>query len=274
MMISPSNPGTAVLLDHIYNQPCGTLAEIPDNSVDAIVTSPPYNLSYRPQPGKKHNMSGYDGFNDHIPQDQYEAEQIQLLDACCRVIKPGGSIFYNHKERQVEGVTISPYRWVLRSRCELVQTIIWNRRSTHNIDPVRLHPVTELIFWLRKPGFPPRFNRDCGKWTSIWDISFEETRRIGHPAPFPVMIPLRCLQMAGVQPGDVVIDPYMGSGSTAVAAVLMSAHWVGYELSAEYIDLAMTRVGRELTEKRLWTPPEKPVMAMPRDIFAEGEIRN
>jgi site-specific DNA-methyltransferase (adenine-specific) len=258
-----------MLLDHIYHQPCRTLAEIPDNFIDAVVTSPPYNLSYKARPGKKHNMSGYDNFDDHIPQGQYEAEQIRLLDACCRVLKPGGSVFYNNKERQVDGAAIAPHRWVLKSQCELVQTIVWDRGSTHNIDPVRLYPTDEYIFHLRKPGCPPRFNPACAKWSKIWDVSFEETRRINHPAPFPVMIPLRCLQMADVQSGDVVLDPYMGSGSTAVAAIEMDAHWIGYEISATYIDLAMARIRQALVEKRLWAPhSEATTKPAPKDIFA------
>ncbi|MDM8004615.1 MAG: site-specific DNA-methyltransferase [Phycisphaerae bacterium] len=259
-----------MLLDHIYHQPCGLLAEIPDDSIDAIVLSPPYNLSYKPQPAKKHNINGYDTFDDHLPQDQYEADQIELLDACCRVLKPGGSVFYNHKERQAKGVAISPFRWVLKSKCELVQTIIWNRGSTHNIDPVRLYPINEFIFWLRKPGCRPRFNRACAKLTNIWEIGFEETRSIGHPAPFPVLIPLRCLKMAGVQAGDVVLDPYMGSGSTGVAAAEMGAHWIGYEISADYIRLARNRIAEAKQMRDMWkVPPAKPKMTG-QDISVAG----
>ena len=106
-------------IDHIYNQPCGDMEEIPNDAIDAVITSPPYNLSYKPQRNKKHNIAGYDGFDDHIPQKEYEEQQVRLLDACVRVLKPGGSIFYNHKDRISGGVTISPHRWVLRSRAEL-----------------------------------------------------------------------------------------------------------------------------------------------------------
>lgn len=262
-------PIGSMLLDHIYNQPCGSLAEIPDDSVDVVVTSPPYNLSYKTQKNKKHNMSGYDAFDDHLPQPEYEAEQIELLNACCRVLKPGGSIFYNHKERQVKGVAISPFRWVLKCKCELFQTIVWDRGSTHNIDTVRLYPTEEYIFHLRKPGCRPRFNPKCAKWTKIWDVSYEETRRIGHPAPFPVLIPLRCLKMADVQPGDVVLDPYLGAGSTCVAAVEMGAHWIGYEISAEYITLARKRIAWAKRIRDMWTvpPPAKPEVNT-QDIFA------
>ena len=239
-------------LDHIYQQPCGTLAEIPDDSIDAVLTSPPYNLSHKPQRRKNHNMCGYETFADDLPQKQYEEEQVRILNASCRVLKPHGSIFYNHKERQVNGVAIAPHRWVLKSDCELVQTIIWSRGSTHNVDPVRLYPTDEYIFHLRKPGCSPRFNRACAKWTKIWRISFKETRTVGHPASWPSQIPMRCLQMSGVGEGDVVLDPYIGSGSTALAAIEMGAHWIGYEISPQYIDLAKTRIAESKREKRMW----------------------
>ena len=180
-------------IDHIYNQPCGAMEEIPNDTIDCIVTSPPYNLSHKAQRNKKHNIAGYDGFDDRLPQEEYEEQQVRLLDACVRVLKPGGSIFYNHKERMLRGVAIPPHRWVLRSTAELVQTIVWNRVSTHNVDSVRLYPTVEYIFRLRKPGCPPRFNKKCAKWTLVWEVSFAETRHNAHPAPFPVELPARLL---------------------------------------------------------------------------------
>lgn len=231
-----------ILLDHIYIKSCGQLEEIPDSSIDVIITSPPYNLSCKKQKNKKHNMYGYDTFSDNLPQEEYEIGQINLLNSCCRVIKPGGSIFYNHKERQKKGVAITPYKWVLQSVCELVQTIIWNRGSTHNIDPVRLYPTDEYIFHLRKPGYPPKFNSKCAKWTKVWNISFSETRKIAHPAPFPVLIPLRCLQMCDLNKESIVLDPCLGSGSTALAAIELGVRWIGYEISEQYVALAKQRI--------------------------------
>ena len=78
-------------LDHIYNKPCGGLTEIPDDSIDVVVTSPPYNLSEKKsERNKLHNMVGYDGFDDNLPEDEYQKQQVQLLNSCCRVIKETG----------------------------------------------------------------------------------------------------------------------------------------------------------------------------------------
>ena len=76
---------------------------------------------------------------------------------------------------------------------------------------------------------------------SIWDILPESARRVGHPAPFPVELPRRLIELYTFE-GDLVLDPFLGSGSTAVAAVETGRHYIGYELSAEYIELAERRI--------------------------------
>jgi len=230
-------------LDHIYNKPCGDLREISDDSIDVVVTSPPYNLSEKKsQRNKLHNMTGYDGFDDDIQEDQYQEQQIQLLNDCCRVIKKTGSIFYVHKPRHVDGIEISPHSWIDRSDCILYQTIIWNRKSTHNHDPRHQWPIHEYIFHLVAPDSKPRLRQSCAEWTSIWSINFSETRNNAHPAPFPLKLVLRCLQWCDPPPGGIVLDPYMGSGTTAVVAVEEGLHFVGYEISKNYISIAHNRI--------------------------------
>jgi site-specific DNA-methyltransferase (adenine-specific) len=77
----------------------------------------------------------------------------------------------------------------------------------------------------------------------IWQFSpHAETGKIPHPAPFPVAIPLRCLMLAGAQSGDVVLDPYLGSGTTAVAATTLGLDYVGYEINESYVALANQRI--------------------------------
>ena len=112
-------------LDHIYHKACGGLSEIPDNSIDVIVTSPPYNLSEKKsQRNKLHNMTGYDGFDDHIPEDVYQQQQVELLNDCCRVIKSTGSIFYVHKPRHVDG----PINFITKMRiCKHLKQLFWKQ---------------------------------------------------------------------------------------------------------------------------------------------------
>ncbi len=239
-------------LDYIYHQPCGGLSEISADSIDVIITPPPYNISAKkPQKHKRHNMVGYDGFDDHMPEAEYQQQQVELLDACCRILKPGGSMFYNHKPRHVEGVEINPHAWIERSDCELYQTIIWNRKSAPNHERCYQWPVNEYIFHLYSPGILPRVNLACAEWTSIWTINWSETRRNAHPAPYPEELVARCIMLADCQEGDMVLDPYMGSGTTAVVAVEQGLRFVGYEISAKYIGFAMNRIRRARTERRM-----------------------
>lgn len=231
------------------------LAEIATGSIHVIVMSPPYNLSYRQQKGKKHNLDGYDGFSDCLPEDQYQAQQIAMLNECGRVLDQDGSVFYVHKDRRIDGRTVSPASWIeLATGLAPYQTIVLNRDSSHNVDPIRLPPTTEYIYWFSRPDQRPRFNQHTRSWGLVWDICpHSETAGIPHPAPFPLVIPLRCILMTAPRAGEIVLDPYLGSGTTAVAATLLGLPWIGYEQSDRYIALARTRVA-ECIER--WRNPD------------------
>ena len=79
---------------------------------------------------------------------------------------------------------------------------------------------------------------------SVWEIPAESAKRVGHPAPFPVALPARLTELYTYK-GDLVLDPFMGSGTTAVAAVRLARHFVGYEISADYLAAAERRIARE-----------------------------
>jgi site-specific DNA-methyltransferase (adenine-specific) len=116
----------------------------PDNCVDVSVTSPPYN--------KKENKKGwlvtsvqYAHSTDRMPEAQYQAWQIQVLNEVFRVTKPGGSFFYNHKIRWENGILLHPYAWVSQSLWTLRQEIIWDRMIAANIRGWRFWQVDERI---------------------------------------------------------------------------------------------------------------------------------
>lgn len=228
----------------IYDGPCRDLCELPDESTHVVVTSPHYNISYNRQRSKKHNLDGYGAFDDRMPEEEYQDQQVALLDACGRVLTRYGSVFYNHKDRRKDKRTRSPMEWILRvPNLELYQTIVWDRLSSHNVDPIRMPPTIEYIYWLCKPGQIPRFDKACRKWGLVWRFSpHAETGRIDHPAPFPVAIPMRCIMMSAPNPGDIVLDPYLGSGSTAVSATHLGLLYVGYEINGDYTALAERRI--------------------------------
>ena len=126
------------------------LKTLPDNSIDMGVTSPPYN--------KKKNKKGvlvkdinYSDIEDHLDEELYQKQQVEILNELYRVIKPGGSFFYNHKVRWEESKMIHPMEWVIKSNWTLKQEIIWDRSIAANIRGWRFWQVEERIYWLYKP---------------------------------------------------------------------------------------------------------------------------
>lgn len=112
------------------------------------------------------------------------------------------------------------------------QVIIWDKLSTPNLSKFYFYPVTEYIFWLSK-GTPYVNKTDCDFKTSVWRIPSE--KRSQHPAPFPIELP-RNLIRACSKEGDVVYDPFMGSGTTARAAMEENRHFLGSEISRKYVN--------------------------------------
>ena len=126
------------------------MKEIPDNYVDLIITSPPYNL------GKSHHtgdnrFKSYGEYDDDMPEELYQQWQVEILNECYRILKPNGSMWYNHKNRIRNGIQITPYEWILKSKfAHLVkQEIIWFNGS-QNFDKCRFYPMTERVYWFAK----------------------------------------------------------------------------------------------------------------------------
>lgn len=224
------------------------MSELDDNSIDVIITSPPYNKiglnGYIHETNRKFSPNIIYGKNqdlDNMPEEQYQEWQIDFLNECHRVLKPDGSMFYNHKNRIYKGEIISPYQWLLKSNFKIRQEIIWDRRSTNNVRRCRFLPTTELIFWLTK-GIPS-FDRkqDTPFKNEVWSFPFE--RNNPHPAPYPIELPdniLRCIPNEGDK--KVVLDPFMGSGTTAIAAIKNGFNYIGFDIVPEFIDMANMRI--------------------------------
>ena len=126
------------------------LADLPDNCIDITVTSPPYN--------KRRNTYGwlvqtnrYSHYDDHMPETDYQDWQVSILNELFRVTKSGGSAFYNHKVRWVHGSLFHPLEWVLRSKWNIRQEIIWDRALAANMRGWRFWQIDERIYWLYKP---------------------------------------------------------------------------------------------------------------------------
>lgn len=218
------------------------LKKLPDESVDCVVTSPPYNKhSAKRKCGKKDSWQkaniAYGNFKDDLPEQEYQEQQKQVLNECLRVLKKEGSIFYNHKPRIVNHKVIFPHKWL--NEFNVRQMIIWNRKNSPVLEPIRFMPIVEYIFWITKERKTPKFNKEAFKFKEIWDIPPKINPN--HPATFPEELVRRCL-FATTNEEDIVLDPYMGSGTTAVVAKKLGRKYIGIELNPEYCKIAEARI--------------------------------
>jgi site-specific DNA-methyltransferase (adenine-specific) len=235
-------------LDHIKNKIlCGDVLEelkkIPDESIDLVVTSPPYNLKNSTGNGMKDGrggkwanaalIDGYHNHDDNMPHEEYVNWQRKCLSECMRVIKNDGAIFYNHKWRVQDGL--------LQDRNDIMagfpvrQIIIWQRKGGINFNPGYFLPTYEVIYMIANKKFKlaPKANRHG----DIWQIPQE--RKNKHPAPFPVELIERIISSTKA---NIVLDPFMGSGTTAVAAKKLNRNYIGIEISLEYCEQAQERL--------------------------------
>ena len=222
------------------------IKQLDDESIDIIITSPPYNkggLNGKRNKGTKWNKTiDYGGdFNiDNKPEDEYQEWQLNILKECFRVLKKDGLMFYNHKNRIVKGkgYIISPYTWLLKSPFLIRQEIIWNRKSGPNQEQSRYIPSYENIYVLTKQKDTLfKRNKDIEYKTDVWAINPD--RHNGHPAPFPIDIPRNILSSLNEEKAKdrviTVFDPFNGSGTTGVAAVEKGFNYIGFDIIDEYL---------------------------------------
>jgi modification methylase len=179
-------------------------------------------------------IDGYTNHDDNMPDDEYVMWQQFVLLECMRVLKDTGAIFYNHKWRVQNGL--------LQNRSKIVsgfpvrQIIIWKRKGGINFNDTYYLPTYEVIYMIAKKKFKllPTMN----KFGDVWDIK-QEMNCKKHPAPFPLEIPLRIISSTDAQ---IILDPFMGSGTTAVAAKLLNRQYIGFEISQDYCNMAIERL--------------------------------
>ena len=228
------------------------IKKIPDNTFNCIITSPPYNKhsAKRKSDGNTDswNSAGirYGGFNDDLPEDEYQLQQVEILSECVRILKDDGSIFYNHKPRIKNHKIIFPHEWLIEFVVR--QMIVWNRMNSPCLEPIRFLPTTEYIFWITKTNKTPKFNGECFKYSEVWNIGAKPDKN--HPAPFPEEIVKRCI-LATTKIGDVVFDPYFGSGTVGLVAEKLNRKWVGIELFDKYCDYSKKRIENERNQLKV-----------------------
>lgn len=219
------------------------MKQIPDGSIDLVVTSPPYNLKNSTGNGMKDGrggkwsnaalINGYSHYNDNMPHDEYVTWQRDCLTEMLRIIPENGAIFYNHKWRVQAGL--------LQDRNDIVagfpvrQIIIWRRKGGINFNPGYFLPTYEIIYLIAKPKF--RLAKKANAHGDVWEFGQESKNQ--HPAPFPVALIDRIISSTTAK---TVIDPFMGSGTTALVASDMDRQFIGIDISPEYCEMAQKRL--------------------------------
>ncbi len=243
------NPVPEAFLDTIIPHSSEELSELPDQSIHLMVTSPPYNASKE--------------YDQDLTLEEYLSLLYQVWQETFRVLVPGGRACIN-----VANLGRKPYiplhSFIIEQMLEIGYLmrgeIIWDKAASASpstawgswqsaSNPV-LRDVHEYILVFSKETFKrPKGERvntiqkdDFLAWTkSIWQFQAVKAKQIGHPAPFPVELPHRCIQFLTYE-NDVVLDPFAGSGTTCVAAKQDGRHFVGYEINPDYCELARARL--------------------------------
>lgn len=225
------------------------MVELPNNSVHLMITSPPYNVSKE--------------YDDDLSLKEYLKLLENSFKETYRVLVNGGRACINVANLgRKPYIPLSDYisKIMLEIGFNMRGEIIWNKAASASpstawgswqsaANPI-LRDVHEYILIFSKGDY----KREKGEkqnsiskeqfmeWTkSIWTMNAESARRIGHPAPFPEELPFRLIQLYSFE-GDIVLDPFMGSGTTAVSALKSNRKFVGYDISKEYNELAENRI--------------------------------
>jgi len=236
--------------DVIFNHSSEEMIELPECSVHLMVTSPPYNV------GKD--------YDDNLSLEEYLSFLKRVWKETHRVLVPGGRACIN-----VANLGRKPYiplhAFIMRDMIELGflmrGEIIWDKAASASTSTAwgswqsatnpTLRDTHEYILVFSKGSF--RREKMDGRAStiskeefleftrSVWGFASESAKKIGHPAPFPVELPHRLIQLYTFS-GEIVLDPFMGSGQTALAALKAGRHFTGYEVNEEYLKLALNRI--------------------------------
>lgn len=228
------------------------LQSIESKTVKLIVTSPPYNLKgtgggkWSARFGKKGTESynyrfreGYASYGDNMPDKEYVAWQQSVLLECWRILRDDGAIFYNHKHISRDKRLIKGDRCIPEElHPYLRQEIIWNRSGSPNWNKNYFLPKTERIYLIAKRDWCIVDNQSV-LWGDIWNILPVRNSK-HHPCPFPEELAHRCI-VAGSNVGDLIIDPFCGSGTTNYVAQKLQRLSIGIDIDMQYIAIAGER---------------------------------
>ena len=246
------------LINKIILGSAENMIELPDNSIHLMITSPPYNVSKE--------------YDEDLSLDEYLSLLKNSFKETYRVLVNGGRACINLANLgRKPYIPLSDYvsKIMIDLGFNMRGEIIWNKAASASpstawgswlsaANPI-LRDIHEYILIFSKGDYK-REKKDKEnsitkeqfmEWTkSIWTMNAESARRIGHPAPFPEELPNRLIQLYSFKE-DIVLDPFIGSGTTAVSAIKSNRNFVGYDNNEKYVALANRRLEPLLTQTRL-----------------------
>lgn len=239
------NPIKPELLNRIYCKSSEQMNELPDNSIHLMITSPPYNVTKE--------------YDQNLPLSEYLGFLNRVWKETYRVLVPGGRVCIN-----VANLGRKPYiplhSYIIDSMLELGflmrGEIIWDKGASSSAstawgswlsaaNPV-LRDIHEYILIFSKGNFtlPSRDKKssitknEFLEYTkSIWKFPAASAKRVGHPAPFPEELPARLIKLYSFE-DDIILDPFVGSGTTCIAALKLKRNYIGYDITEDYVKLA------------------------------------
>jgi site-specific DNA-methyltransferase (adenine-specific) len=213
--------------------------ELPEESVNLIITSPPYNIGI-----------DYGEYDDNKTYEDYLDFSESYLKKSFYVLKNDGRICINVPiDTSKQSLSLRDKRslaadlTILAKRAGLKYkgTIIWNKQNVRNKFSMTFSKNIEVILVFYKDEWKP-VSIEFRNWVNeIWTFAGESTKRLAHPAPFPVEIPRRLIKMF-TEKGEIVLDPFVGSGTTMVASELLGRYGIGVEIDGKYFERACERI--------------------------------
>lgn len=234
------------------------MKELPKSSVHLMITSPPYNVSKE--------------YDEDLSLKEYLSLLENSFKETFRVLVNGGRACINVANLgRKPYIPLSDYisKMMLEIGFNMRGEIIWNKAASASPSTAwgswqsaanpTLRDIHEYILVFSKGDYKREkldkqntiSKEQFMEWTkSIWTMNAESARRIGHPAPFPEELPNRLIQLYSFK-GDIVLDPFMGSGTTALSALKSDRKFIGYEISQDYIDLSEKRLSRYISQPEI-----------------------
>ncbi|MCH3923440.1 MAG: site-specific DNA-methyltransferase [Bacteroidales bacterium] len=234
----------------IYNENCfDTLKRMEDDSVDIVITSPPYNMNLRIRNGQycsrqivKEFSTKYNEFSDNIPIEEYYEFHSKVIEELLRV---SNIIFYNIQI--VTGSKRAFFKIIGKFADQIKDVVVWDKCTAQPAMAKNvLNRQYELIIIFDKTNAISRQFKKCnfgrGTLNDVWHIKRErKTANANHGATFPEALVETILENFS-NPNDIVYDPFMGTGTTAIVSKRMNRRWIGSEISKDYIKLSNERL--------------------------------